>query len=158
MAAVNASSIAWLAAPPPQEWLWTSAPLAVAQVIASMIQLVEVQKFPKPRRTGMILAFQLMPAMPMPLLPTAAAIPAQAVPCASLPPASPGTAGGFGSAVTASYPVTMFAARSGWSTSVPSSQIAMMTLAEPVVVSHADWARMSAPDVPPVCPVLLRPH
>ena len=121
----------------------------------------------------MIETFQLTPTTPEPLLPTAPIVPATCVPCPwssigsasllaksqpytsstnplpSLSIRSPATSPGFRQAL---------AARSRWAWSTPVSITATTTLREPVVMSQASGASMSASRSPPDWPVLKSPQ
>lgn len=81
----------------------------------------------KSKRSGMILAFQAVPATPMLLLPFAAAAPATRVPCPWPAP----WLGSLSLLPEKSRPVTRFPAKSGWPRLMPSSMIAMITLGLP---------------------------
>src|SRR5690349_17755411 len=121
---------------------------------------VESLPFPELSRhlQAMIWAFHATPVIPFPLLPTAPITPANhvpwpksslgsLVPVKALNPCPPST--GF---------THMLSARSSCVARTPESSSAITTLPASVKTSHACGALISAPGVPPFCPVLFSHH
>ena len=80
---------------------------------------------------------QETPATPLPWFDIAATVPDTMVPCPRVSKVS-------GDSSTKFHPGTVFGARSGWVRSIPESNTPIVTVVDPVVVSHANGAWIPA--------------
>ena len=143
LAAAMASLWAGISPPrPPKEPLTRRTPLALTAwkprtwlAVGTMVSTL--------MRTGMILVFHVMPAVPTPLLPAAPVMPPTWEPWPFRSRGSESSAG-----PVTSTPGTTLGAKSAWSVWMPESMIAAVKAGLPVVWFQARSASMSAPGVP----------